>query len=669
MAYYQWTDADGTGDFGDASNWRNEYTFGSGVPGAQDDADVDANGTISGTGAVSGISFEGQLTADGLSLTADYIALNVGSIALTNGAEFVAFSQINESGDTTVTVSGDSLMAVLGTNPSSIGLDIGVEQGYPAVLDLTGYGTNISIEEDNTDIGDTGIGLMTISGGAELDTYDFYDDGGGALILGNSAGAQGTLTVSGAYSALDAGGPVTVGETGSGYLVIEAGAEASMNTGLGYFRLTIGDQAGSTGTLLVTGPGSRLDAYVNSPTIVGNDGTGSLTVTNHGFVELGYTVVDYDDGNGSIAVTGTGSTLEMRYGLELGGDVATGGTGVLSVSAGAQTVVIGGGIALGYAADTAGTISVSGAHSTLNIGTNEVDVGIDGTGTLLVTGGGLVKATGISQGIILGADDQSGSSGYALVSGAGSDIVDTGAFTVGGLGTGTLTIAAGGRVSAASLATSEFATAAISLSGVGSALAVSGIAQFGGAAATSVSIGSGSVLSPATAVVANAAVSLTGGTLSATRTLTVDGGQAVSGSGTVKAASLINAGTIGSGGGTLSFIGKISGAGTLAVGATSSLSLSGAVGSGQTALFQAATGTLALVAPTQFAAAIEDFVHGDTIDLSGIVATRLSFAGHKLTVHESNGSSLGLIFSGAYSQASFAAPASDQHGGTLITHT
>jgi hypothetical protein len=55
--------------------------------------------------------------------------------------------------------------------------------------------------------------------------------------------------------------------------------------------------------------------------------------------------------------------------------------------------------------------------------------------------------------------------------------------------------------------------------------------------------------------------------------------------------------------------------------------------------------------------------------LSGIVATSLSFAGHKLTVHESNGSSLGLIFSGAYSQASFAAPASDQHGGTLITHT
>jgi T5SS/PEP-CTERM-associated repeat protein len=462
---------------------------------------------------------------------------------------------------------------------------------------------------------------------------------------------------------------VTVGEAGSGSLVIEAGAEASMNTGLDLFGLTIGDQAGSTGTLLVTGPGSRLDAYVSGWTIVGNDGTGSLTVTNHGFVELGYTVADYDDGNGSIAVTGTGSTLEMRYGLELGGDVATGGTGVLSVSAGAQAVVIGGGIALGYAADTAGTISVSGAHSTLNIGTNEVDVGIDGTGTLLVTGGGLVKATGISQGIILGDDDRSGSFGYALVSGAGSDIVDTGAFTVGGLGTGTLTIAADGRVSAASLATSESATAAISLSGVGSALAVTGLAQFGGTAATAISIGSGSVLSAATAVVQDAGISLTGGTLSVSKTLTTDAGQGLAGTGTLNATSLINAGTIESAGGTLSFIGKISGPGTLAVGSASTLSLSGAVGSGQSALFGAATGTLALASPTQFAATIEDFVKGDVIDLSGIVAKSLTFANGKLTVHEINGSSLGLSFSGAYSTGSFAAPTSDGHGGTLIQHS
>jgi len=78
MADYQWTDGDGNGDFGDAYNWRNEYTFGSGVPGSADDADIDANGTISGSGTVSGLTLEGDgglLTADGLVITATFIAL------------------------------------------------------------------------------------------------------------------------------------------------------------------------------------------------------------------------------------------------------------------------------------------------------------------------------------------------------------------------------------------------------------------------------------------------------------------------------------------------------------------------------------------------------------------------------------------------------------------
>jgi len=42
--------------------------------------------------------------------------------------------------------------------------------------------------------------------------------------------------------------------------------------------------------------------------------------------------------------------------------------------------------------------------------------------------------------------------------------------------------------------------------------------------------------------------------------------------------------------------------------------------------------------------------------------------GQTITVHEANGSSLPLHFSGTYSEASFAAPASDGHGGTRMTH-
>jgi hypothetical protein len=73
--------------------------------------------------------------------------------------------------------------------------------------------------------------------------------------------------------------------------------------------------------------------------------------------------------------------------------------------------------------------------------------------------------------------------------------------------------------------------------------------------------------------------------------------------------------------------------------------------------------------PTEFGAHIVDFVKGDVIDLVGIATKSLSFSGHTLTVHETNGSSLGLTFGGTYSSGSFAAPGSDGHGGTLITHT
>jgi hypothetical protein len=57
------------------------------------------------------------------------------------------------------------------------------------------------------------------------------------------------------------------------------------------------------------------------------------------------------------------------------------------------------------------------------------------------------------------------------------------------------------------------------------------------------------------------------------------------------------------------------------------------------------------------------------IDLASVVATSLTFSGKTLTVHESGEASFGLLFAGANTSASFVAPVSDGHGGTLIHHT
>ncbi len=115
----------------------------------------------------------------------------------------------------------------------------------------------------------------------------------------------------------------------------------------------------------------------------------------------------------------------------------------------------------------------------------------------------------------------------------------------------------------------------------------------------------------------------------------------------------------------MNFIGGIKGVGKLEIEAGATLSL----GSGQEGIFEAATGQLVLGAPASFARTIYDFVKGDTIDLSKIIAGSLTYSGQTLTVHESGGASLALKFSGSYAQSSFGAPSSDGHGGTLITHS
>jgi hypothetical protein len=122
-------------------------------------------------------------------------------------------------------------------------------------------------------------------------------------------------------------------------------------------------------------------------------------------------------------------------------------------------------------------------------------------------------------------------------------------------------------------------------------------------------------------------------------------------------------------GGTLSFIGGVTGAGSLDIASAATLSLSGSVSSGQRVAFEAAAGQLKLGLPAQFSGSIYDFVKGDTIDLASIAASSLTFSGHALTVHESGGATFALNFAGTYTQANFGAPVSDGHGGTLITHS
>lgn len=276
-------------------------------------------------------------------------------------------------------------------------------------------------------------------------------DGGRVQIEGQSGrynwvevgqrGGQGTLTISGAGSALafsgDAGA-LEVGRHGAtGQMHVEAGWQAS-----GMFYASVGRDGGN-GTLVVDGTGSRIlvdghssaaaNGVETGPLFeIGRSGTGVVTVSNGGHIEL---VVNPNFAQGSS--------------LNIGRDAVSSGTLVIS---GAGSVV---------SLNSASLVPGGGAGEASN---PQMRVGREGTGTLNITGGGKLLMDGQafstvansrSTTLIIGgvSDTASGGQGTAWVSGAGSEIRMTGVDTYIGVGqgpqaVGQLTVADQANVSA-----------------------------------------------------------------------------------------------------------------------------------------------------------------------------------------------------------------------------
>jgi T5SS/PEP-CTERM-associated repeat protein len=272
------------------------------------------------------------------------------------------------------------------------------------------------------DVGNTATGALTISGGGTL--------GSTTGAVGKSAGSNGTATVTGTGSSWTNSSSLTVGGSGTGTLNIESSGAVSDTTG------TLGNSAGSNGTATVTGSGS---SWSNSSSLtIGGSGAGTLNIENGGAVSSkGSTLGSTTTGSsGTATVTGSGSGWTNSGNLNIGGagsgtlDIESGGT----VSDVAATVGNGGG--------STGTATVTGAGSSWT-NSSSLTVGNFGTGTLNIENGGSVSSVGA------GLGNAAGSIGSATVAGAGSTWSDTGNFSVGGgAGTGTLTVTDGATVAA-----------------------------------------------------------------------------------------------------------------------------------------------------------------------------------------------------------------------------
>ncbi len=251
-------------------------------------------------------------------------------------------------------------------------------------------------------VGETGVGTLNISKGATV-TND--DD----ATIGQNATSNGTVTVDGAGSSWVNGVPGTyrdlsIGGEGTGSLSVTNGGSVQNANG------KIGAYYGGVGNVVVKGPGSIW--------------------TNHGSLSIGS-----GEGMSSImAIEGGGRAI----------GVGSDQTSTLSIEDGGRTISVVGYI--GYHLDGEGTVSVSGTNSTLEVTGDDFTVGRRGNGTLNIAKGGLVTVgteTGGDYSGTLTIGDSNGSTGTLNI-GAAANKTAIGAGTLKaafvefGSGTGTI---------------------------------------------------------------------------------------------------------------------------------------------------------------------------------------------------------------------------------------
>ena len=566
-----WTDADGwfylnnaTVNVSNGARVETDGLYVSGAPSGSATMTVTGPGTVldgklliyvGGDGNDSGTTGDGSLTiANGATATATIVSIG---------------NDTGLTGRLLVTGAGSSLTTVPNVN-------------YAGNM-YAGYTSNgIITVQDGASITAAGAlrvgwadgsrGTVKIESGATLTSHD--------TVIGNEAGATGTVTVTGAGT-LTNGDEIVVGWSGIGGMTVEAGG-----TVINAHEGTVGFQAGSTGTVTVTGPGST---WTNgSELVIGWSGTGAMTIANGGTVSNTNGFIGARaGGSGTVIVTGSGSTWESSSQLILGLEAST---GELTIENGGKVINTGGRI--GLSANSTGTVTVTGANSTLTDNGNILRVGYDGTGTLTITDGGLVTVGTATSGAYDGT--------LTIASNTGS--------------TGTLNFGAAAGSSAAAAGTLKAASVV-----------------FGSGTGEIVFNHTSTGLTFDPAISGNGTVNNVAGTTILTGNNTYTGGTIISG-GTVSISSDANLGgslaVLTLNGGTLATTADItssrdvvlgSGGGTISTASGTTLTLNGIV-SGTGSLTKTGNGTLLLNAVNTYTGAT--YIQAGTLTLGGSNAAR-----------------------------------------------
>jgi T5SS/PEP-CTERM-associated repeat protein len=267
----------GTTNLGLGSSWSltNGGPPANQTPTSTDTAEMDLAASILGT-----------LTAAKLDINAD---ISIANPVTTTVA----------SGSTTIGSSATGSVTVSSTWNQAGYLQVGGADAGTLTIDSGGDVVNTATQNVNIGENPDATGTLAILGGQMSTDADY-------LNVGNGAGSNGAVTISGSSASLTIANELVVGNNGDGQVTVSNGGSLVTNglTTNSYYD-TIGASAGSVGSVTVTGAGSSWKS-ANSIT-VGWQGQGTLTVSDGGEVQAaqGFFLAN----NGSISVDGT-SILE-----------------------------------------------------------------------------------------------------------------------------------------------------------------------------------------------------------------------------------------------------------------------------------------------------------------------------------------------------------------------
>jgi len=201
------------------------------------------------------------------------------------------------------------------------------------------------------------------------------------LFIANEDGSSASFFADGFGTVIDIGDDIFAGRGGLGLAQITGGARVLADA------MIIGQMATGDGTVTVSGNNSLLKQ--DNTLTVGDAGRGIMQILTQGRVEnaVGAEIGKGVTGVGTVNVSGTGSLWEIDGALNL----AAAGEANLNIVEGGRVVVTGaaGAVSLANAAAAEAHAFVSGAGSTLNAGTG-LTVGRFGLGTTRIVGGGRV---------------------------------------------------------------------------------------------------------------------------------------------------------------------------------------------------------------------------------------------------------------------------------------